>query len=163
MKLKKCSIVLSLALSFSGLLAGCNASNQDNSSANPDTSVAGATNNSTMSDTNETVSNGTGTTNRDADNSGINVRDRDTNNLTPGDQGNTAADIDITQKIRKGLVMDSNYSMTAKNIKIITVDGKVTLRGPVNSDTEKAGIESIAKNIAGDGNVDNQLEVKSNP
>jgi hyperosmotically inducible periplasmic protein len=163
MKLKKCSIALLLALSFSGLLAGCNASNRDNSSANPDTSVAGVTNDSTMTVTNGMVSNGTGTTNLDADNSGINVRDRDTNNLTPGDQGNTAADIDITQKIRKGLVMDSNYSMTAKNVKIITVDGKVTLRGPVNSDAEKAGIESIAKNIAGDGNVDNQLEVKSNP
>ncbi len=105
----------------------------------------------------------TTTTNRDADNSGINTRDRDTNNLTPGDQGNTAADIQLTQNIRKALMGDSNYSMTAKNIKIITVDGKVTLRGPVNSDGEKSGIEALAKNIAGDGNVDNQLEVKSNP
>ena len=103
------------------------------------------------------------TTNRYADNSGINTRDRDTNNLTPGDQGNTAADIELTQKIRKGLVMNTDYSMTAKNIKIITVDGKVTLRGPVNSDGEKSGIDTLAKNIAGDGHVDNQLEVKTNP
>ena len=100
---------------------------------------------------------------RAVDNSGINVRDRDTNNLTVGDQGDSPADIDLTQKIRKALVMDSNYSMTAKNIKIITVNGTVTLRGPVDSDSEKSGLETLAKNIAGDGNVIDQLEVKSNP
>jgi osmotically-inducible protein OsmY len=50
--------------------------------------------------------------------------------------------------------------MTAKNI---TVEGKVTLRGPVNNDAEKTGIEAIAKNVAGDGNVADQLEVKANP
>ena len=115
------------------------------------------------SDTNTTSSYGTNASARDVDNSGINQRDRDTNNLTPGDQGNTQADIDLTQRIRKALVRDTTYSTTAKNIKIITVDGKVTLRGPVNSDSEKSGIESLAKNIAGDGNVDDQLEVKSNP
>ena len=116
-----------------------------------------------MSDTNTPPSYGTNAVVRDVDNSGINQRDRDTNNLTPGDQGSTQADIDLTQKIRKALVMDTAYSMTAKNIKIITVNGHVTLRGPVNSDSEKSGIESLAKNIAGDGNVDDQLEVKSNP
>ncbi len=114
-----------------------------------------------MPDTNSTGS--SGTTNRDVDNSGVNARDRDTNNLTPGDQGNTAADTELTRKIRHDVVMDSNYSMTAKNIKIITVNGKVTLRGPVNSDAEKSGIEALARNVAGEGNVDNQLEVKSNP
>jgi hyperosmotically inducible periplasmic protein len=116
-----------------------------------------------LSDTNTMSSYGTNTAGRDVDNSGINQRDRDTNNLTPGDQGNTQSDIDLTQRIRKTLVMDTTYSMTAKNIKIIAVNGRVTLRGPVNSDSEKSGIEALAKNIAGDGNVDDQLEVKSNP
>jgi hyperosmotically inducible periplasmic protein len=137
-----------LALPFFAAV-GCDKTNQDSSS--------------TISTTNATASWDTNSVRHDVDNSGINQRDRDTNNLTPGDQGNTQSDIDLTQKIRKALVMDSTYSMTAKNIKIITVDGKVTLRGPVNSDSEKSGIESLAKNIAGDGNVDDQLEIKSNP
>jgi hyperosmotically inducible periplasmic protein len=142
------SIATFSALAFFAVI-GCDKTNQN-------ATVPGSNTNAAMSwDTNAAR--------RDVDNSGINQRDRNTNNLTPGDQGNTQSDLDLTQKIRKALVMDSTYSMTAKNIKIITVEGKVTLRGPVNSDSEKSGIESLAKNIAGDGNVDDQLEVKSNP
>jgi osmotically-inducible protein OsmY len=84
--------------------------------------------------------------------------------LTPEDQGGSPADREVTQKIRKALVIDSSgYSTTAKNIKIITVNGKVTLRGPVKTDAEKTGIVAIAKGIAGDANVDDQLDVKANP
>lgn len=100
----------------------------------------------------------------DADNSAKNARDRDNATLTPGDQGNSPTDRDITQKIRKALVIDaSGYSLTAKNIKIITIDGKVTLRGPVKTEAEKMGIVAIARTMAGEGNVDDQLEVKANP
>ena len=100
----------------------------------------------------------------DVDNSRQNVRDRNDATLTPGDQGNSPADLEITQKIRKALVIDtSGYSVTAKNIKIITVNGKVTLRGPVKTDAEKAGIVTLAKSVAGDANVEDQLEVKTNP
>ncbi|HEV2693857.1 MAG TPA: BON domain-containing protein [Verrucomicrobiae bacterium] len=100
----------------------------------------------------------------DADNSGRNVRDRHDKTLTPGDQGTTAADIQTTRNIRKALVAKSSgYWVTAKNIKIITVNGKVTLRGPVKSDSEKSGIVALANGIAGDGNVTDQLEVKTNP
>lgn len=99
-----------------------------------------------------------------ADNSAINARDREDATLTPGDQGTSPADREITQKIRKALVMDtSGYSMTAKNIKIITVDGKATLRGPVNTDAEKVGIVAMARQVAGEANVDDQLEIKTNP
>ena len=99
----------------------------------------------------------------DVDNSKVNQRDRDTNNLTPLDQGNSDSDRMVSASIRKMVVSSTNnFSMTAKNIKIITKDGKVTLRGPVKSDDEKTGIESIAKGVAGEGNVDNQLEVKNN-
>lgn len=109
-----------------------------------------------------TESNRVGTA--DADNTAKNIRDRDNNTLTPGDQGDSTADREITQKIRKALVIDATgYSATAKNIKIITVNGKVTLRGPVKSDAEKSGIVAIAKTWAGEGNVENQLEVKANP
>ena len=100
----------------------------------------------------------------DADNTAKNERDRNDATLTPGDQGTSAADREITQKIRKALVIDiSGYSVTAKNIKIITVNGKVTLRGPVKTNAEKMGIVTIAKNMAGEGNVEDQLEVKANP
>jgi hyperosmotically inducible protein len=100
----------------------------------------------------------------DADNTAKNVRDRNDATLTPGDQGTSPADREITQKIRKALVMDTTgYSATAKNIKIITVNGKVTLRGPVKTDAEKTGIVTIAKSVAGEGNVEDQLEVKANP
>jgi osmotically-inducible protein OsmY len=51
-------------------------------------------------------------------------------------------------------------SVNAQNVKIITVDGRVTLRGPVNTAEEKRLIGEIADRIAHSENVDNQLEVK---
>ena len=99
-----------------------------------------------------------------ADNSRKNVRDRSDATLTPGDQGSTEVDRDITRQIRKALVSgDNNYSVTAQNIKIITANGKVTLRGPANNSAEKNAIALAAKNVAGNENVDDQLEVKANP
>lgn len=79
--------------------------------------------------------------------------------VTPLDQGG-GKDRDITAAIRRSVVGDKALSFTAKNVKIITVGGKVTLRGPVKSDDEKAAIETKAKSTAGVGEVDNQLEVK---
>jgi osmotically-inducible protein OsmY len=99
---------------------------------------------------------------KDADNTARNVRDRDDATLTPGDQGQSPADRDITQKVRKSIGA-AEYSTTAKNIKIITVNGKVTLRGPVQTEAEKAGIVRLAKSVAGEASVDDQLEVKANP
>ncbi len=95
------------------------------------------------------------------DNTGINTRDRNGATLTPGDQGNSPTDRELTQQIRKALVMGTNdFSVVAQNVKIITVDGKVTLRGPVNTDSEKNGIEAMAKTIAGNNNVENLIDVK---
>ena len=56
---------------------------------------------------------------------------------------------------------DKSLSTTAKNIKIITINGIVTLRGPVNDSHEKDKIEAKAQQIAGVNRVDNQLEVKA--
>lgn len=95
----------------------------------------------------------------DADNTGRNVRDRNNQTLTPMDQGNSQSDINITAEIRKEIRKDGNMSMNAENCKIITKDGRVTLRGPVNSEDEKNGIAEIANRVAHDGNVNNQLEV----
>jgi osmotically-inducible protein OsmY len=103
----------------------------------------------------------TNVTTTNVDNSGINARDRGGVTLLPGDQGNTAADIATTQMIRRTLVGSTNdFSVVAQNVKIITTDGKVTLRGPVNTESEKNGIGAIAKTIAGETNVNNQIEVK---
>jgi hyperosmotically inducible protein len=97
----------------------------------------------------------------EADNTGRNVRDRGGETKTPGDQSESEADRTITQNIRKALTADDSLSTNAKNVKIITNDGVVTLRGPVNSQEEKAEIEAKAKQVAGVKNVDNQLEVAS--
>jgi osmotically-inducible protein OsmY len=95
------------------------------------------------------------------DNTGKNERDRSGETLTPGDQSNTPEDLKITQAIRKAVVKDGSLTLTAKNIKIITAGGQVTLRGPVNSAEEKMKIEQLAKSAAGAAKVDNQLEVKA--
>jgi len=95
----------------------------------------------------------------DADNTERNVRDRDRSAKTPFDQNENQSDIDTTAAIRKRVV-DSKMSTDAHNVKIITQNGRVTLRGPVDSADEKAKIEELAMDVAGKGHVDNQLEVK---
>jgi sporulation protein YlmC with PRC-barrel domain len=95
----------------------------------------------------------------DANNTARNVRDRDNRTLTPLDQGNSQADVDTTARIRKEIIAGKDMSVDAKNVKIITNKGKVTLRGPVNSAEEKRLIGEIANRIARSENVDNQLEV----
>src|SRR6266576_2439065 len=60
-------------------------------------------------------------------NTSINERDRSSERQTSGDQSNSSADLKITQAIRQALVKDSELSTTAKNIKIITDNGQVTL------------------------------------
>lgn len=96
-----------------------------------------------------------------ADNTGKNERDRSGETKTPVDQSNAPEDLKITQTIRQAVVKDKSLTATAKNVKIITAGGQVTLRGPVNSAEEKMKIESLAKTAAGEAKVDNQLEVKA--
>ena len=97
-----------------------------------------------------------------ADNTKKNERDRDSAALTPGDQGGSEADRNVTAEIRKGVVGADGLSMDAKNVKIITKDGVVTLRGPVKSADEKTKIAAIAQGVAGVKSVDNQLEIAAN-
>ena len=91
----------------------------------------------------------------DADNTAKNQRDRSGETKTSGDQSNSPEDLKTTQAIRKALMKDSSLSMTAKNIKIITADGQVTLRGPVKSADEKSRIDQLAKGSAGKAKIDN--------
>ncbi len=96
---------------------------------------------------------------REPDNTGVNKRDADTDlTKTPGDQGQNQSDIDTTAAIRKRVV-DMDLSTNADNAKIITENGNVTLRGVFKSDEEKQTLERIAREIAGEGKVTNELEV----
>jgi osmotically-inducible protein OsmY len=98
----------------------------------------------------------------DADNTGRNARDAEGNTLTPMDQGESEADRTITQQIRKAVVDHDSLSTNAKNVKIITQNGVVTLRGPVKSPEEKAAIASVAQKTGGVKRVDNQIEIERN-
>jgi osmotically-inducible protein OsmY len=96
------------------------------------------------------------------DNTAVNTRDQDSATQTPLDQNENQEDVNLTAKIRQQVV-DANLSINARNIKIISQGGRVTLRGPVESAEEKSKIEALARASAGEGNVDSQLEVKQNP
>jgi hyperosmotically inducible protein len=86
-------------------------------------------------------------------------KNKDQTSPTADQQKMNASDREITQKIRKAIHEDTSLSTYAHNIKIITQDGKVTLRGPVRSEEEKTNLEAKAVSVAGQGNVTNQLEV----
>jgi hypothetical protein len=94
------------------------------------------------------------------DNTRVNKRDADNAALTPVDQGNDEASLKVTQQIRQALMADGSLSFTAKNVKIITQNGKVTLRGPVKTAQERAAVEAAARKAAGTLQIDNQIEVK---
>jgi hyperosmotically inducible periplasmic protein len=96
-----------------------------------------------------------------ADNTKKNVRDKDDATLTPPDQAQGSDnDVEVTRRIRKALVADEALSTNAKNVKIITLNGQVTLRGPVENKSERKSVMSKAKKVAGAKNVKSELEVK---
>jgi len=81
---------------------------------------------------------------------------------TTADQGkNSQSDRAIMQKIRQAVMADKSLSTYAHNVKIIAENGKVTLKGPVHSDAEKQTIEQKATEVAGAGNVTNDITVKA--
>jgi hyperosmotically inducible protein len=94
------------------------------------------------------------------DNSAVNVRDRNPDAMTAGQQSNAKSDVELTSEIRRAVVKDDSLSMLAHNVKIISANGSVILRGPVKTEQEKTTIASKAQAIAGANKVDNQLEVK---
>jgi len=94
------------------------------------------------------------------DNTATNERDRSGETQTSGDQANSSADLKTTQAVRQALMKDGQLSTTAKNIKVITANGQVTLRGPVKTAQEKAKIDQLAKSAAGGAKIDNQLDIK---
>ena len=93
------------------------------------------------------------------DNTGVNARDGAADAVTAGLQGQGKSDVVITADIRKR-IMAANMSVNAENVKVVSENGKVTLRGPVNNQGEKDSIGQIATDVAGADNIDNQLDVK---
>jgi hypothetical protein len=93
------------------------------------------------------------------DNTKVNTRDRAASAKTADQQGNSKADLDLTQKIRQAIVADKELSSYAHNIKVITLDGHVTLKGPVHTSDEKSALDAKAIEIAGTGNVTNRISV----
>ena len=95
-----------------------------------------------------------------ADNTKVNERDRSQNEPTADQQKDNRSDRDITQQIRQSLMKDKSLSTYAHNVKIVTQNGQVTLKGPVRSEDEKKAIETKASEVAGDGKVTSELNIK---
>jgi hyperosmotically inducible periplasmic protein len=94
------------------------------------------------------------------DDTRVNQRDRSSSEPTADQGKNNVSDRDIMRKIRRSVMDDKSLSTYAHNAKIISQHGRVTLKGPVRSEEEKQSVERKAKDVAGEGNVDNQLTVK---
>ena len=95
------------------------------------------------------------------DNTSVNKQDRDTNQPTADQQKNNASDLDLTKNIRRYIMADKSLSSDAHNVKVISQDGTVTLKGPVKSEAEKSAIVSKAVSLAGSADkVVDQMSVK---
>ena len=94
------------------------------------------------------------------DNTKVNKRDRAHSEPTADQAKENTSDREIMRKIRRAIVSDKSLSTYAHNVKVIAEHGKVTLKGPVHSDDESKNIEAKAVEVAGSGNVTNQLSVK---
>lgn len=96
------------------------------------------------------------------DNTKTNQRDRDQASPTSDQQSEQSADLELTRQIRQALVKDKSLSTYAHNIKIISQQGMVTLKGPVKSAEEKTEIETMAAEVAGGTDkIHSELEVAS--
>jgi hyperosmotically inducible periplasmic protein len=96
----------------------------------------------------------------DTENTERNVRDKSGATLTPEDQKESGVDRRITANVRRAVVGDESLSLNAHNVKIITRNGVVTLRGAVENQAEKTKIGELARKAAGVKRVNNQLEVE---
>ena len=94
------------------------------------------------------------------DNTKVNQRDQNQAAPTADQQKANKADQETTRQIRRAVVQDKSLSTYAHNVKIISQNGMVTLKGPVRSDQEKSAIEAKAAEIVGKNNVTSELEVK---
>jgi osmotically-inducible protein OsmY len=95
------------------------------------------------------------------DNTKVNKRDRNAGEATADQQKTNAPDQEMTRKIRRSIVADKSLSTYAHNIKIISQNGTVTLKGPVKSNEEKETVMAKAVAVAGSADkVTDQISVK---
>jgi osmotically-inducible protein OsmY len=95
-----------------------------------------------------------------ADNSKMNQQGQSANEPTADQQKNNRTDQEITRQIRQSIMADKSLSTYAHNVKIITQNGQVTLKGPVRSEDEKQSIASKATAVAGENKVTDDLSIK---
>ncbi|MDO9583544.1 MAG: BON domain-containing protein [Desulfomicrobium sp.] len=93
-----------------------------------------------------------------------NNTNQDKRHMSPGgvtaeQQGESKLDLELTQKIRQAVVKNKDLSMNAHNVKIITIDGVVTLKGPVASEQEKKAVEELAAQVAGESNIKSDITI----
>ncbi len=100
-----------------------------------------------------------GTFAQQPDNTKVNERDKNPGAITADQQGNSKEDIGRTAAIRKALADHKDLSVYGQNVKIVTLNNQVTLRGPVRDQQEKTLIGQVAANVAGAQNVKNELEI----
>ena len=93
------------------------------------------------------------------DNSKVNKRDRKASEPTADRQNLNSSDREIIRSIRKAIVSDKSLSTYAKNIKIVSDQGSVTLKGPVRSEDEKKAVLAKAEAVTGVGKVNDELSV----
>jgi hyperosmotically inducible protein len=96
-----------------------------------------------------------------ADNTRNNQQDRAQSAPTADQQSNGTADLDISRRIRRSVTADKALTTYAHNVKIITRDGMVTLKGVVHTDDEKTAIGAKAAEVVGADHVANQLTIAS--
>ena len=95
------------------------------------------------------------------DNTAVNTRDQSPGEATADQQKVNATDRNITAKIRSSIMADKSLSTYAHNVKIISQDGTVTLKGPVRSDDEVKSIVAKATDVVpGTGKIINQMSVQ---
>jgi hyperosmotically inducible periplasmic protein len=94
------------------------------------------------------------------DNTKMNQGDGSSSKPTAYGQSNSQSDLKITQQIRQSIMKDKSLSTYAHNVKIITQNGMVTLKGPVRSDDEKQKVEDAATAVAGKDKVTSAVSVK---
>jgi hyperosmotically inducible periplasmic protein len=94
------------------------------------------------------------------DNTKVNKRDRNAGAATADKAKDNKSDREMMQEVRKAIVDDKDLSTYAHNVKVIGKNGKITLKGPVRSSEEKTSVVAKATEVAGAGNVVDQLTVK---
>jgi hyperosmotically inducible protein len=95
-----------------------------------------------------------------SDNTAVNKGDQNPGAITADQQKMNPRDRDLTTRIRSSIMADKSLSTYAHNVKIVSQDGTVTLKGPVRSEAEVKAIMAKATNVAGGSNVVNQMTVE---